>query len=146
MFPLGTSKNNLNYVVDRAGGPLGRPLPDVDYIVGDFVSNLKYSQIKIFAWGYDSVDDSTSFSGNQGTTIEATWNAENLTTPVPRSEVEVVGALHENAKYFIGDAVRMDVGLNANYNQATIGGAGVTSNTGDPSEGLFLGHLSLIHI
>ena len=34
----------------------------------------------------------------------------------------------------------MDVGLNANYNQATIGGAGVTSNTGDPSEGLFLGH------
>ena len=140
LFPLGTSKNNLNYVVDRAGGPLGRPLPDVDYIVGDFVSNLKYSQIKIFAWGYDSVDDSTSFSGNQGTTIEATWNARELTTPVPRSEVEVVGSLSENAKYFIGDAVRMDVGLNANYNQATIGGAGVTSNTGDPSEWLFLGH------
>ena len=61
---------------------------------------------------------------------------KSLTTPVPRSEA-VVGSLHEIqsiSRERRSNGRRTD----ANYNRATIGGAGVTSNTGDPSEWLFL--------
>ena len=77
VIPTGTEKNSFNYRVDRNGvfGALGTPDPEKDYIAGDFISGIDIDRIKVFGWGWNSLDGSTSFSGaTQGTTLEVTWN------------------------------------------------------------------------
>ena len=143
VIPTGTEKNSFNYRVDRNGvfGALGTPDPEKDYIAGDFISGIDIDRIKVFGWGWNSLDGSTSFSGaTQGTTLEVTWNASSLTTVVPRSEVDVIGDLHGNALYFHGDGVALDASLDSNAQQSTIGGVGATQATGDVSNGNYMGH------
>ena len=143
VIPIGTEKNSFNYRVDRNGvfGALGTPDPEKDYIAGDFISGIDIDRIKVFGWGWNSLDGSTSFSGaTQGTTLEVTWNASSLTTVVPRSEVDVIGDLHGNALYFHGDGVALDASLDSNAQQSTIGGVGATQATGDVSNGNYMGH------
>ena len=143
VIPTGTEKNSFNYRVDRNGvfGALGTPDPEKDYIAGDFISGIDIDRIKVFGWGWNSLDGSTSFSGaTQGTTLEVTWNASSLTTVVPRSEVDVIGDLHGNALYFHGDGVALDASLDSSAQQSTIGGVGATQATGDVSNGNYMGH------
>ena len=143
VIPTGTEKNSFNYRVDRNGvfGALGTPDPEKDYIAGDFISGIDIDRIKVFGWGWNSLDGSTSFSGaTQGTTLEVTWNASSLMTVVPRSEVDVIGDLHGNALYFHGDGVALDASLDSDAQQSTIGGVGATQATGDVSNGNYMGH------
>ncbi len=65
-----------------------------------------------------------------------------LTSVTRRADVKISGGsgLSSYANYFVVDAVAMDSGLNANGNQATVGGAGVSASSGDPSNGCLMGH------
>lgn len=145
-IPGGTGRNNVNYILSRST-PLGSPDPNSDYIIGSIIDNMTFTQVRIFAWGYQSTNGTYSFPNNLGTYITATWSltttgSSRFTEKVTRANVTFGGnsTVAPAAQYFVLDAVRNDIGYDANVNQSTIGAAGVASSTGDPSEGCYLGH------
>jgi hypothetical protein len=145
-IPGGTGRNNVNYILSRST-VLGTPDPNADYIIGSIIDYMTFTQVRIFGWGYQSTNGTYSFPNNLGTYITATWSltttgSSRFTEKVPRANVTIGGnsTVASAAAYFVLDAVRNDIGYDANVNQSTIGAAGVASSTGDPSEGCYLGH------
>ena len=145
-IPSGNNRRSTSYYVNRSGAggsTLGTPSPDGDYIIGSWINSFNFSQIKVYGFGRGTTNGSTSWTGNRGTTIEATWNTNSLTSVTPRNQVAVIGELSSSAAYFCGDGIRRDNengGFNANSNQTTVGGVGVRLSSGDPSTGCYLGH------
>lgn len=146
IIPSSTDRNNLAYTVHRNHtlGALGSPNPEEDYIIGDFISNFSFTKGRILGWGRGSTNGTYTLypSENLGEYVDVQWNVTTLTAITPRDNVTVFGngTLHASAAYFILDSVALDVGLNANSNQSTVGGAGVASSSGDSSLGCYLGH------
>jgi hypothetical protein len=145
-IPGGTGRNNVNYILSRST-VLGTPDPNADYIIGSIIDYMTFTQVRIFGWGYQSTNGTYSFPNNLGTYITATWSltttgSSRFTEKVPRANVTIGGnsTVASAAAYFVLDAVRNDIGYDANVNQSTVGAAGVASSTGDPSEGCYLGH------
>jgi len=148
-IPGGTSRNSASYQLDRTGA-LGTASPNSDYIIGSMINNLAYDQVKVVAFGRGSLNGSTTWS-SLGTYITATWSlnskgSDRLTEIVPRANVTIGGnsSLSSSAAYFILDGVKIDFVANGSYdansNQSTIGGVGVTASNGDPVGGTYLGH------
>ena len=144
VIPGGQARNDLAYTVHRNStfGALGTPSPESDYIIGDFITSFGFTQGRILGWGWGSTNGTYSYypTENLGTYIELTWPVTSLDTVTPRASVSIVGSVPELAAYFVLDAVRFDVGLNANANQSTVGGAGLVQSSGDPSGGCYIGH------
>lgn len=145
-IPGGTSRNNSNYFLNRST-PIGAPNPNGDYVIGNLIEDLEFSNVRIFGWGRGSLNGTTSWPSNLGNYITAEWpltttGTERLTEVVARANVTFGGNTdpHQGANYYILDAVQKDVSLNANSNQSTLGAAGVGSSSGDPSSGCYLGH------
>ena len=145
-FPLGQSRHDLQYTVNRNSvmGHLGEPSPDNDYLIGGFLDDFSFSKIKVEAWGWSSTNSTYNYA-NQGDNASAEWSASSLTTVVPRSSVTVGGnfGISTLAAYFTGDGIRVDYnngGFNANANQTTIGGVGTQGSSGDPATGCYMGH------
>lgn len=142
----GTSRNNATYFLNRAGS-LGVPSPNKDYVIGSLISDLEFTQVRIFGWGHTSTNNSFSWPNNLGTYITAEWpltatGASRLAEVVPRANVTFGGnsSPHQSANHYVLDAVQKDVSLNANSSQSTLGAAGVANASGDPSSGCYLGH------
>ena len=145
-IPGGTSRNNSNYFLNRST-PIGAPNPNGDYVIGNLIEDLEFSNVRIFGWGRGSLNGTTSWPSNLGNYITAEWpltttGTERLTEVVARANVTFGGNTdpHQLCNHFILDAVQMDVSLNANSNQSTLGAAGVANANGDPSSGCYLGH------
>ena len=145
-IPGGTARNNSNYYLNRSG-VIGLPDPNGDYIIGSMVDSLEFSKVKIIGWGFASINGTYTFPSNLGTYVTAEWNltttgSSRYTEKVERGNVTIGGngTVAPAANYFVLDAVRNNIGFNANTNQSTIGGAGVQSSSGDPWEGCYLGH------
>jgi len=145
-IPGGIGRNNVNYILSRPT-VLGTPDPNSDYIIGSIIDDMNFTQVRIVAFGRNSINGTYSFPNNLGENITATWTltttgASRFTEKVVRANVTIGGnsTLSNNSAYFILDAVKNDIGYDANVNQSTIGGAGVASATGDPSSGCYLGH------
>ena len=146
LIPGGTSRNSTDYFLN-SGTPKGVPSPNKDYVVGDIIEDLEFTQVRIFGWGHTSTNNSFSWPNNLGTYITAEWpltatGVSRLTEVVPRANVTFGGnsSPHQSTNYFILDAVQKDVSLNANSDQSTLGAAGVVNASGDPSSGCYLGH------
>jgi hypothetical protein len=146
LIPGGTGRNTQEYFLNRPES-LGVPSPNKDYIIGSLIEALEFTQVRIFGWGYGFTNNSFSWPSNLGDYIIAEWSLttdgpERLTEIVPRANVTLSGnsTISPNANYFILDAVQNDIDFNANRDQSTLGGAGVQSATGDPSQGCYLGH------
>ena len=145
-IPGGTSRNNSNYFLNRST-PIGAPNPNGDYVIGNLIEDLEFSNVRIFGWGRGSLNGTTSWPSNLGNYITAEWpltttGTSRLTEIVARANVTFGGNTdpHQLCNHFILDAVQMDVSLNANSNQSTLGAAGVANASGDPSNGCYLGH------
>jgi hypothetical protein len=145
-IPGGTARNNSGYYLNRSG-VIGTPDPNGDYIIGSMMDSLEFSKVRIIGWGFASINGTYRFPSNLGTYVTAEWNltttgSSRYTEKVARGNVTIGGngTVAPAAGYFVLDAVRNNVGFNANQNQSTIGGAGVQSATGDPSDGCYLGH------
>jgi hypothetical protein len=145
-IPGGTARNNSGYYLNRSG-VIGTPDPNGDYIIGSMMDSLEFSKVRIIGWGFASINGTYRFPSNLGTYVTAEWNltttgSSRYTEKVARGNVTIGGngTVAPAAGYFVLDAVRNNVGFNANQNQSTIGGAGVQSATGDPWEGCYLGH------
>jgi hypothetical protein len=145
-IPGGTARNNSGYYLNRSG-VIGLPDPNGDYIIGSMIDSLSFSKVRILGWGFASINGTYTFPNNLGTYVTAEWNltttgSSRYTEKVARGNVTIGGngTVAPAANYFVLDAVRNNVGFNANQNQSTIGGAGVQSATGDPWEGCYLGH------
>jgi hypothetical protein len=145
-IPGGTSRNNSGYYLNRSGA-IGSSNPNGDFIIGSMMDNLEFSKVRIIGWGFASINGTYTFPSNLGTYVTAEWNltttgSSRYTEKVARANVTIGGngTIAPAANYFVLDAVRNNVGFNANQNQSTIGGAGVQSSSGDPWEGCYLGH------
>jgi hypothetical protein len=152
-IPNGTSRHNIIYEVDRPTPLIGTQgiSPNGDYIIGEIVQYLPYTQARIWAWGYGSVAGSFS-DAHPGTDIKAIWNLKNvgparLTEVTPRASVSITtsrdGNLSSSASYFALDGIKLDRingGYTGNTDQTTIGGVGTAGGTGDPTTGCYLGH------
>ena len=150
----GAGRNQRQYQVDRNGdyrdtSHEGVASPNGDYIIGAFVHSLAYHRVKVYGWGYDNPNDtSLTFPSKCSNMIDVTWQSGHIHQGRTRGSVTINasagdGTLSNNATYFHGDGVYGDWQLNANSNQATIGGIGSGSSTyglGDPSKGNYLGH------
>jgi hypothetical protein len=146
LIPGGTDRNNTNYFLNRAGA-LGVPSPNKDYVIGNLIEDLEFTQVRIFGWGHTSTNNTYSWPSNLGTYITAEWpltttGVARLAEVVPRANVTFGGNSnpHQSANHYVLDAVQKDVSLNANSNQSTLGAAGVANSSGDPSSGCYLGH------
>jgi len=146
LIPGGTGRNNSNYFLNRSG-VIGTPDPNSDYVVGDFIEDMNFTQVRIFGWGRTSTNGTYSWPSNLGTYITAEWpltttGNSRFTEIVARANVTFGGnsSPHQSANYYVLDAVQNDVGFNANANQSTLGAAGVADSSGDPSLGCYLGH------
>jgi hypothetical protein len=145
-IPGGTARNNSGYYLNRSGA-IGTSNPNGDFIIGSMIDNLEFSKVRIIGWGFASINGTYTFPSNLGTYVTAEWNltttgSSRYTEKVARANVTIGGngTIAPAANYFVLDAVRNNVGFNANQNQSTIGGAGVQSASGDPWEGCYLGH------
>ena len=149
-IPGAAGKNSSSYELDRTG-ELGTASPNSDYIIGSMINSLAFSQVRVYGFGYGSTNGSTTWPSSLGTTIIATWTlnskgADRLKEIVPLDRVTIggTGNLNSGAAYFILDGIKADrLGdgtYNANTGQSTVGGIGVTSSTGDPNQGTYLGH------
>lgn len=153
VIPAGTSRQSTAYELDRGGlGALGTPSPDSDYIIGNIVTTLPFSSVRVLGWGHnDATNAARTFdSESWGTFVDVRWNlslsgANRLSEVNPRSAVifSGTGTVSGLAAYFILDAIKLDRlvgGYTANTQQTTIGAAGVTTSNGDPTGGAYLGH------
>ncbi len=150
------------------GGRLGIPNPDADYIIGHFITQFKFKWCKIHGWGYNQISHSSNnlhsvdcpiFKYNERQSLTCTWQCGGRNEQTPnnqypnplysitrRADVKIsstsggTSGLSGGANYFVVDAVAMDSGLNANSNQSTVGAAGVSAASGDPSSGCVMGH------
>lgn len=148
-IPSGTGRNNALYQLDRNGQAehLGLPSPNSDYIIGSNINVLDYSEVRVVAFGRGSTNGTVLYEQFKDF-IEVTWSlsstgSNRLTEKVPRSSVTISGdipSLSPLANYFLLDGVKNDISFNANSNQSTVGGVGVVSSSGDPSNGCYLGH------
>jgi len=145
-IPGGTSRNNSGYYLNRSGA-IGASNPNGDFIIGSMIDNLEFSKVRIIGWGFASINGTYTYPSNLGTYVTAEWNltttgSSRFTEKVARGSVTIGGngTVAPAANYFVLDAVRNNVGFNANQNQSTIGAAGVQSASGDPWEGCYLGH------
>jgi len=153
VIPSGTSRYSTAYELDRGGlGALGTPNPENDYIIGTMVTTLPFNSVRVLGWGYnDAANSARTFdSESWGGFIDVRWNlaltgSNRFTEVNPRSSTVMGGSstVHSSAAYFILDAIKCDRvngGYNANADQVTIGAAGVSSSSGDPSGGCIMGH------
>lgn len=148
LIPGGTARNNVDYTLTRNGANwLGVADPNADFIYGVSLSGLEFNEVRILGFGLGSTNGTYSYPNYLGPYITAEWSLTTsgnarFTEKVARANVTFGGdrSTHPNASYFILDAVANDISFNANSNQSTIGGAGVLSSNGDPSEGCYLGH------
>lgn len=152
-IPSGTSRQSTTYELDRGGlGALGTASPESDYIIGTMVTTLPFSSVKVLGWGWNDPTNSglTFDSESWGTYIDARWNlsktnSNRLSEIQPRSAVTIAGtgSLSANAAYFVLDCIKSDrltSGYGANADQTTVGGAGISVSSGEPSSGVYLGH------
>lgn len=163
-IPLGTARNNVNYQLNRNGGaPLVGDFgisPEGDYIIGAIITTLPYNYARVVGWGGDDIVGARTFYGtsdpvstvntdNRGTWVKAVWSVNPVagavreTQVLPLSSVAITGDLDPRAAFFVLDGIKADIeasGTSANNNQTTIGGVGVASSNGDPSNGCYLGH------
>ena len=147
----GTGRYSSSYYLNRAGaGALGTPSPDSDYLIGGFLDSFTFSNARILAWGRGSTNGSTSYAGNRGTYIDATWplttsGTSRYSEVVLRGNVTLGGnsSFYSAAGYFVLDSIYVDFingGFTANANQISIGAAGVAGSSGDPTTGCYTGH------
>jgi len=145
-----TNRYKPRFYLNRDGdGPLGIPDPNKDYIIGNFLDTFTFSSVRVFGFGWNSTNNSTSYT-SPGTSIDCRWNLSTTgfnryLEVIPRASVTVTGtgSLSTLAAFFVLDGIRADYaqgGFTANNNQTTIGGAGVQGATGDPTTGCYLGH------
>ena len=146
----GTNRYNARFYLNRDGNTaIGIPDPNKDYIIGNFLDTFTFTSVRVFGFGWNSTNGSTTYA-SPGTTIDCRWNLtttgfNRYTEVVARASVTVTGtgSLSTNAAYFVLDGIRADYvngGFTANNNQITIGGVGVQGATGDPTTGCYLGH------
>jgi hypothetical protein len=147
-IPSGTGRNNLAYTLNRNGtfGHLGTASPNSDYIIGNFLDTFTFNQVRGVGFGYGSTNGSVVWP-NLGTHLIITYNlnttgTNRYTEKVPRANATIQGNSSTSSliSVFVIDAVRNDIGLNANQNQSTIGIAGTSNANGDPSNGCYYGH------
>jgi hypothetical protein len=145
-----TNRYKPRYYLNRDGdNPLGIPDPNKDYIIGSFIDTFTFTSVRVFGFGWNSTNGSTSYT-SPGTTIDCRWNLattgfNRYLEVTPRASVTITGtgSLSSSAAYFVLDGIRADYaqgGFTANNNQTTIGGVGVQGATGDPTTGCYLGH------
>ncbi len=145
-----TNRYKPRFYLNRDGDdPLGIPDPNKDYIIGRFLDTFTFSSVRVFGFGWNSTNGSTSYT-SPGTTIDCRWDLttsgfNRYTEVIPRASVTITGtgSLSSSAAYFVLDGIRADYingGFSANNNQTTIGGVGVQGATGDPTTGCYLGH------
>lgn len=146
----GTTRLHPRFYLNRDGDTtFGIPDPNKDYIIGRFLDTFTFSSVRVFGFGWNSTNGSTSYS-SPGTTIDCRWNLtttgfSRYTEVVARASVTITGtgSLSTSAAYFVLDGIRADYnngGFTANNNQTTVGGVGVQGATGDPTTGCYLGH------
>jgi hypothetical protein len=154
VIPSGTARLATGYELDRGGlGALGTPNPENDYIIGNIITTLPFSSVRVLGWGLSDVSNAarTFDSESWGTYIDVRWplslsGANRLTEVQPRSATTICGSssLASLAAYFILDCIKVNRltsgGYDANADQVTIGGAAVTASTGDASGGTYMGH------
>ncbi len=155
LIPSGTSRLATGYELDRGGlGALGTSNPDQDHIIGNIINTLPFNSVRVFGWGLNDVNSTATYESNStawGNYIDVRWflsrsGAPRLYEVQPRSAVTIGGSssLASGAAYFILDCIKVNRltsgGYDANADQVTIGAAAVTSSTGDPSAGTYLGH------
>ena len=160
-IPSGTSRQSQTYELDNNGGTgvtgsFGIS-PNGDYIIGTIINTLAFEQVRVWGWGYADTSGQYVWGhaaegrpGRMGTDVKALWQltttgASRLTEVVARAQVGIYCAVgvSSSAAYFVLDANKVDRingGYTANANQCTIGGAGVTGASGDPTTGCYLGH------
>lgn len=154
-IPSGTARLATGYELDRGGlGPLGTSNPDQDHIIGNIINTLPFNNVRVFAWGWNDVNSTAAYEANStawGNYLDVRWylsrsGAGRLFEVQPRSAVSFGGSstLSTSAAYFILDCIKVNRltsgGYDANADQVTIGGAGVSVASGDPSSGVYLGH------
>jgi len=154
-IPSGTARLATGYELDRGGlGQLGTSNPDQDHIIGNIINSLPFNNVRVFAWGWNDPTSTFGYETNStswGTYLDVRWflsrsGAPRLYEVQPRSSVLIAGSgtLSSLAAYFILDGIKVNRltsgGYDANADQTTIGGCGVTSSSGDPSPGAYLGH------
>ena len=153
VIPVGTSRYSTAYELDRGGlGALGTPSPESDYIIGNIITTLPFSSVRVMGWGLnDATNAARTFdSESWGGYIDVRWNlslsgSNRFTEVNPRSATLIGGSstLSSTATYFVLDAIKCDRvngGYGANANQTTVGAAGVSASSGDPALGCLLGH------
>jgi len=145
-----TNRYKPRFYLNRDGeGSFGIPDPNKDYIIGNFLDSFTFTSVRVFGFGWNSTNGSTTYA-SPGTTIDCRWNLSTTgfsryTEVVARASVTITGtgSLSGSAAYFVLDGIRADFvngGFTANSNQTTIGGVGVQGATGDPTTGCYLGH------
>ena len=143
-IPGGQTRHNLAYTLHRNGtnGHLGTPSPDSDYLIGNIINSMSWTTASCKAWGRGTTTaGATTWADKDlGTWIESQANIGSLTGTMARRKVWIQSrdGLSSNGDTAVLDAVSRDNNLNANEDQSTVGYA--ICNSGDPSEGTYLGH------
>jgi hypothetical protein len=138
--------------------------PNGDYIIGGIINNLPFSEVRVWGWGRGSTNNTYRWPDNLGGHVKARWGltasgSSRLSEVRARQHVFFSGsnvplvtytngylgsyAVNSGAAYFVLDANKLDRlngGYTSNSSQCTIGGAGVSGATGDPTTGCYLGH------
>jgi hypothetical protein len=173
-IPGGTNRQNQQYELDRPSisqtangnalvGTVGID-PNGDYIIGGIINNLPFSEVRVWAWGRGSTNNTYRWPDNLGYNVKAQWGltssgSSRLSEVRARQFVYMSGtnvprviytngyvgswAVSTSAAWFVLDANKVDRlngGYTSNANQCTIGGAGVQGSSGDPTTGCYLGH------
>jgi hypothetical protein len=153
-IPGGTLRYSTAYFLNRSGAggtPLGLPNPDYDYIIGGFLDNFTFGNVRILGWGRNSLNGTYTYANRTSSTyIDYQWP---LTTTgngrysevVLRANVSFGGNSppYSAANYFVLDGIYVDYingGFTANSNQTTIGASGNAGSNGDPTNGCYTGH------
>ena len=61
-FNSSNNRRSTSYYVNRSGAggsTLGTPNPDSDYIIGSWINNFTFSQIKVYGFGRGTTNGST---------------------------------------------------------------------------------------
>ena len=138
--------------------------PNGDYIIGGIINNLPFSEVRVWGWGRGSTNNTYRWPDNLGYNVKAQWGltstgSSRLSEVRNRQYVFFSGsavprvttangflgtlAVSTNAAWYVLDSNKVDRlngGYSSNTNQCTIGGAGVTGSSGDPTTGCYLGH------
>ena len=141
--------------------------PNGDYIIGGIINSLPFSEVRVWGWGRNSTNNTYRWPDNLGVWAKARWGltttgSSRLTEVRARQYVYMSGNSHGTAQgngqsngilgttvtpggsaYFVMDSIKQDRingGYTANSNQITVGGAGVSGASGDPTTGCYFGH------